>query len=99
VTFLKHGSFGACPRPILKLQAELHRQMEAEPVQFLWPRFEERLEPARAQVARFVGSRPQDLVFVTNATTGVNTVARSFKLRQGDEVLTTSLTLALPERL
>lgn len=64
--------------------------MEAEPVQFLWRRYEERLEPARAQVAKFVGSRPRDLVFVTNATTGVNAVARSLKLRPGDEVLTTS---------
>jgi isopenicillin-N epimerase len=90
VAFLNHGSFGACPKPILKLQADLRRQMEAEPVQFLWRRYEERLEPARRQVARFVGARPQDLVFVTNATSGVNAVARSLKLMPGDEVLTTS---------
>ncbi len=64
--------------------------MEAEPVQFLWRLYEERLEPARAQVARFVGARPRDLVFVNNATTGVNAVVRSLKLRQGDEILTTS---------
>jgi len=90
VVFLNHGSFGACPKPILKLQAELRRQMEAEPVQFLWRRYEERLEPSRRQVATFVGSRPQDLVFVTNATTGVNAVARSLKLKPGDEILTTN---------
>ena len=90
VVFLNHGSFGACPRPILQLQEELRRQMEAEPVQFLWRRYEERLEPVRAQVAKFVGSRPQDLVFVTNATTGVNAVVRSLKVRHGDEILTTS---------
>ena len=90
MVFLNHGSFGACPKPILKLQAELRRQMEAEPVQFLWRRYEERLEPSRRQVATFVGSRPQDLVFVTNATTGVNAVARSLKLKPGDEILTTN---------
>src|SRR5205085_8803099 len=59
-------------------------------VQFLWRRFEERLEPARAELAKFVGARPKDLVFVTNATTGVNAVMRSLKLRQGDELLTTN---------
>lgn len=64
--------------------------MEAEPVQFLWRRYEERLEPARHAVARFVGARARDLVFVTNATTGVNAVMRSLKLRRGDEVLTTN---------
>lgn len=88
--FLNHGSFGACPRAILKLQAALRRRMEAEPVQFLWRRYEERLEPARKALARFAGARPQDIVFVTNATTGVNAVAGSIKLRRGDELLTTN---------
>jgi isopenicillin-N epimerase len=64
--------------------------MEAEPVQFLWRRYEEKLEPARAAVARFVGARTRDLVFVTNATTAINAVVRSLRLRPGDELLTTS---------
>ncbi len=64
--------------------------MEAEPVQFLWRRYEELLEPSREKVAAFVRARPQDLVFVTNATTGVNAVLRSVKLRSGDEILTTN---------
>ncbi len=88
--FLNHGSFGACPRSVLQLQRELRRQMEAEPVQFLWRRYEERLEPARAALARFVGARPQDLVFVTNATTAINAVARSLNFRAGDELLSTN---------
>jgi isopenicillin-N epimerase len=65
--------------------------MEAEPVQFLWRRYEERLEPSRVALAKFVGARSRDLVFVTNATTGVNAVVRSLKLRRGDELLTTDL--------
>ena len=50
--FLNHGSFGACPKPILELQTQLRQEMEAAPVQFLWRHYEERLEPARAEVAR-----------------------------------------------
>ena len=64
--------------------------MEAEPVQFLWRRYDERLDLARRRVAEFVGARPRDLVFVTNATSGVNAVVRSLKLRPGDEILTTN---------
>ena len=88
--FLNHGSFGACPIPILELQTELRGQMEAEPVQFLWRRYEERLEPSRIALAKFIGARPRDLVFVTNATTAINAVVRSLKLRRGDELLTTN---------
>ncbi len=90
VIFLNHGSFGSCPNPILELQTEFRRQMEAEPVQFLWRRYEERLEPARAALGKFIGARARDVVFVTNATTGVNAVVRSLKLKRGDELLTTN---------
>ena len=88
--FLNHGSFGACPALILQLQTELRHRMEAEPAQFLWRKYEERLERARAVVAEFVGARPRDLVFITNATVGVNAVLRSVELRRGDELLTTT---------
>jgi isopenicillin-N epimerase len=91
LVFLNHGSFGACPKPVLKMQEELRREMEASPVQFLWRRFEERLEPSRHELARFVGARTQDIVFIHNATTGVNAVLRSLRLEPGDEILTTSL--------
>jgi isopenicillin-N epimerase len=89
--FLNHGSFGACPKAILDLQFELRRKMEREPVQFLWRHYEQRLEPARVALAKFLHARSRDLVFTTNATTGVNAVMRSIKLRPNDEVITTDL--------
>src|SRR5512135_1714871 len=66
--FLNHGSFGACPRDVLARQAELRRRMEAEPVQFLWRRYEELLDPSRRILASYVGANARDVVFVTNAT-------------------------------
>ena len=35
LTFLNHGSFGACPRAVLDYQAELRKRLEASPVQFM----------------------------------------------------------------
>ncbi len=87
--FLNHGSFGACPRVIVELQNRMRLEMETEPVQFLWRHYEERLEPSRAAVARFVVAKARDIVFVTNTTTAVNAVLRSWKLKAGDEILTT----------
>lgn len=91
VVFLNHGSFGACPKEVLRHQEKLRREMESEPLLFLGRQHDERVDHARRSLARFLGSRTSDLAFVTNATTAVNAVVRSWKLRRGDEILTTSL--------
>jgi isopenicillin-N epimerase len=88
VTFLNHGSFGACPRAVLAEQLRLRAEMESEPVRFMVERLEPLLDEARREVAWFVGAREQDLVFVPNATAGVNAVVRSMELSPGDELLT-----------
>ena len=49
----------------------------------------DRLAEARGALARFLGCGADDLVFVTNATTGLNIVARSLNLQPGDEILST----------
>lgn len=90
VTFLNHGSFGACPKSVLAAQRALIDELEAEPVRFFQRGYEERLDVARGELAAFLGAQPQDLVFVPNATAGVNTVLRSLVFRPGDEVLTTN---------
>ena len=87
VTYLTHGTFGSCPRPILELQTRLREQLERQPLHFLDDELEERLDTARAGLARFLGAQPLDVAFVPNATTGVNTVLRSIELRPGDEIL------------
>jgi isopenicillin-N epimerase len=51
----------------------------------------DRLREAIGHIAPFVGSRPEDLVFVPNVTTGLNAVLRSVPLAAGDEVLVSNL--------
>jgi isopenicillin-N epimerase len=89
VTFLNHGSFGACPRPVLEAQTRLRARMEARPIRFLAWELEPLLDEARRVLADFVGADVDDLVPVANATTGVNTVLRSLALDPGDEILVT----------
>jgi isopenicillin-N epimerase len=90
VVFLNHGSFGACPIAVLEKQQALRDRMERQLVEFFVRDYEELMTAARAALAGFVGARTEDLVFVANATTGVNAVLRSLSLNAGDELLTTT---------
>jgi isopenicillin-N epimerase len=88
-TFLNHGSYGACPLPVLEMQQKLRQQLERQPLRFFNHEWEPLIDAARAQLAEFVGADPAELVFVPNATTGVNAVLRSLQFQPGDELLTT----------
>ncbi len=90
VVFLNHGAFGACPIPVLAQQQVFRQQLEQEPLRFIMREFEPLLEISRQALADFVGADPADLVFVPNATTGVNSVLRSLSFEPGDELLTTN---------
>ena len=89
LVFLNHGSFGACPQEVFDAWQRWQLAMERNPVEFLGRRSAALLAAARTQLAAFVGAQAEHLVFVPNATTGVNTVARSLPLQPGDEVLAT----------
>lgn len=91
MVFLNHGSYGACPKPVFDAWQGWQREMERNPVQFLGRRSAGLLRHARERLAGYLGANADDLVFVSNATTGVNIVAKSLHLNPGDEVLTTDL--------
>lgn len=90
ITFLNHGSFGACPIPVLEAQTSFREQLEREPLRFLMREFEPLLDNARNELATFIGISSDELAFVPNATTGVNAVLRSLSFAPGDELLTTN---------
>ena len=90
ITFLNHGSFGACPRPVFEIYQRWQRELESNPIDLLGRRIKSLLADARDQLGEYVGADGANLVFVPNTTFGINVVARSLPLARDDEVLSTN---------
>lgn len=88
--FLNHGSFGACPKAVFKRYQAWQLELERQPIDFLMRRRPELMRAATATIAADLNAPAEELVFVTNATVGLNTAAKSLRLNRGDEILTTN---------
>lgn len=89
VTYLNHGSFGPSPRSVRAAQQAWIDRLERNPMDFFMRQFDRLLDEARGRLATFVGTKSAHLMFVDNATFGMNFVARTVPLAAGDEVLMT----------
>ena len=88
--FLNNGSFGPSPTPVLDAVAEGVRQIDSHPGEQL-NAYRTYRDEAKQVLGRFVGMQPEDFVFVTNVTVGMNMIARGLRtLQEGDEILTTN---------
>ena len=101
VSYLNHGTVGAPPRQVLEVQQAIRDEIERQPARFLLRELADvdavgmdppaRLRVAAGAIAPFFGVAADDLVFVDNATTGVNAVLRSLPFRPGQEIVLTGL--------
>jgi isopenicillin-N epimerase len=89
VVFLNHGSFGATPKPVFEAYQNWQLRLERQPVLFLGRELPELMRAARMALGEFLNADADDLVYIPNATHGVNIVARSLDLKPDDEILTT----------
>ncbi len=88
VIFLNHGSFGATPREVFEAYQRWQYKLEQQPVQFIVRELLDHLKHARLKLGYYLHAPDDDLVFIPNATFGVNIIARSLALETGDEILT-----------
>lgn len=89
VVYLNHGSFGACPRKVLDAQDAHRERIERDAMRFyiydLWGG----IDRSREALGGLINADAEDLVFVSNATSGVANVIANIDLRAGDQVITT----------
>lgn len=89
VTYLNHGSFGPSPKSVIAARQAWIERLESEPMDFLVRQLETLLAEARQKLAPFCGTSAENILFVDNATFGMNIVAQSLPLAAGDEILLT----------
>lgn len=90
ITFLNHGSFGACPKPIFEDYQKWQLLLEKNPVQFIQKTGAAYLKTSKLSLAKYIGCDVDDFFFTPNPTVAINTVMRSLKLNPGDEILSTN---------
>lgn len=88
-TYLNHGSFGPPPAAVRQARRRWLETFEQQPMDAFVRQLEPAWISARDRLAAFVGTSGANLIFVENATVGMNVVADSFPLAAGDEVLLT----------
>jgi isopenicillin-N epimerase len=97
--YLNHGTVGVTPLAVMRARAAILEEIERHPARYMIrelmrlgmsaPPEAPRLRVAAARVAEFLGAHADDLVFVDNASSGVNAVLRAIELEPGDEILLT----------
>jgi len=89
--FLNHGAFGATLRPVQEIAHRWQMRMESQPLRFIDRELLPLLVYVTRQVAAFVNAPAQNVVLLSNVTTGLNSIIRSFPLKPGDRMMSLSL--------
>ena len=80
ITFLNHGSFGACPIPIVQDYRDWQEKLENQPVYFMSEILFDALRKSRISLGEFVGCDEDEIVFFPNPTTAVTNVIYNLDL-------------------
>jgi len=90
ITFLNHGSFGSCPRPVFQEYQKWQKKLEHQPVQFMTDKVYSALKESRIALSEFMGCNEDELVFFPNPTTATTNIIFNLDLKPGDEILMTN---------
>ena len=90
IIFLNHGSFGACPKPVFNEYQQWQSLIESQPVQYFSEDLYNYLRKSREDLSTFISCDVDDIIFIPNPTTAINSIVRSLKFNSGYEILTSN---------
>ena len=99
ITFLNHGSYGACPRPVFEDYQKWQVMIEQHPVKFMQEDIYQYLDESRSSLGNYINCNKNDLIYVPNPTHAVANIINNVNLDIGDEVLSTDLEYGSCDRM
>lgn len=85
--YFNNGSLGSCPIVVQKSTNEFRATLDAFPSKYMWGGWHNEKEEVREKVADLFSVSKEEIALTHNTTEGMNLIARSFNLKQGDEVI------------
>ncbi len=98
ITFLNHGSFGACPKSVFEDYQNWQKALELEPIQFVTKIGVAAYRKSKEVFAETFQCNTDDFFFTPNPSTAFNTVIKSLDLQKDDEILSTNLEYGAMDR-
>ena len=99
ITFLNHGSYGACPKPVFKVYQQYQKDLETHPVKFMQEDVYSLLEQSRESLGQYINCDKDDIIYVSNPTHAVGTIIHNISINPGDEILSTNLEYGSCDRM
>ena len=99
ITFLNHGSYGACPSPVFEDYQKWQVMIEQHPVKFMQDDIYQYLDESRSSLGNYINCNKNDLIYVPNPTHAVANIINNVNLDIGDEVLSTDLEYGSCDRM
>ena len=89
ITYLNHGSYGACPKAIFENYQQWQFKLEKQPVKFFTDELYTALKDSRIALSEFLGCYQDEILFFQNPTTAVSNIIYNLNLDSNDEILMT----------
>ncbi|MEO0728207.1 MAG: aminotransferase class V-fold PLP-dependent enzyme [Bacteroidota bacterium] len=87
--YFNNGSLGTCPEYVVKATEQFRRTLDGFPSKYMWGGWSDQKEVVREKVGAMLGVSPETIALIHNTTEGMNLIASSLNLAEGDEILLT----------
>lgn len=88
LTYFNNGSLGACPQPIREATMTFRNTLDDFPSKYMWGGWKDEIEGVRKKAAEVLSVSAEEIALIHNTTEGMNLIASSLNLQEGDEVIT-----------